>query len=205
MAATSLDDEKFVRDKTNANVNRDSAPACGFCVDCCAHTFINLKKNFSIGRISLHFTMEATSIPDKIFKFESFVNDVLKEDLKRLENRLTEVNSEIAEYVELKNMIHTIEEADVGPDGFKTKVDIGCNFYMQANVPDPSKLFVDIGLGNYVELQSGEALKFCEMRIELLSKKGKLIQSECAKTKGHIKLVLHGISELSKFPQVLTK
>lgn len=149
--------------------------------------------------------MDATSIPDKIYKFESFVNDVLKEDLKKLENRLSDVNSEMAEYVELKNMIRTIEDADLGPDGFKSKVDIGCNFYMQANILDPSKLFVDVGLGNYIELTSSEALKFCDMRITLLSRKTKLIQSECAKTKGHIKLVLHGISELSKFPQDNTK
>lgn len=145
--------------------------------------------------------MDEGTIPEKIFKFESFVNDVLKEDLKRLENQLDQINTEISEYVELKNMMHTLQEADLGPDGFKTKVDIGCNFYMQANVMDPSKLFVDIGLGNYVELSSSEARKFCEMRISLLTKKATVIRSECAKTKGHIKLVLHGIAELSKFPQ----
>ena len=145
--------------------------------------------------------MEEVAIPEKVLKFESFVNDVLKEDLKRYENQLDQINSEIAEYVELKKMMQTLQEAEIGPDGFKTKVDIGCNFYMQANVLDPSKLFVDIGLGNYVELKSSEAFKFCDMRIFLLTKKSKLIQAECAKTKGHIKLVLHGIAELNKFPQ----
>lgn len=145
--------------------------------------------------------MEESSIPDKILKFESFVNDVLKEDLKKLESQLNKINSELAEYVELKNMITTLQDADLGPDGFKTKVDLGCNFYMQANVSDPSRLYVDIGLNNYIELTTSEALKFCDMRITLLSKKVQVVQKECAKTKGHIKLVLHGIGELSKFPQ----
>ncbi|KAK3915966.1 Protein UXT-like protein [Frankliniella fusca] len=145
--------------------------------------------------------MEETPISEKILKFETFVNDVLKEDLRRHESQLDQINREIAEYVELKNMINTTKEADFGPDGFKTKVDIGCNFYMQANVLDPSQLFVDIGLGNYVELTTNEAQKFCEMRISLLLSKAKVIQGECAKTKGHIKLVLHGIGELSALPQ----
>ncbi|KAJ1523473.1 hypothetical protein ONE63_001327 [Megalurothrips usitatus] len=148
---------------------------------------------------------EPLSIPDKIYKFECFVNDVLKEDLKKLENQLSQINCESREYLELKNMVHTLQEADLGPDGFKTKVDVGCNFYMQANVTDPSKMFVDIGLGNYVELTSTEALKFCEMRMALLKRKAEVVQAECAKTKGHIKLVLHGIAELNKFPQIVNK
>ncbi|KAE8748707.1 hypothetical protein FOCC_FOCC004510 [Frankliniella occidentalis] len=149
--------------------------------------------------------MEESFISEKILKFETFVNDVLKGDLRRHENHLDQVNREIAEYVELRSMITTIEEADFGPDGFKTKVDVGCNFYMQANVVQPNKLFVDIGLGNYVELTTKEALKFCEMRISLLTNKVKVIQRECAKTKGHIKLVLHGICELSNLPSNINK
>ena len=42
----------------------------------------------------------------------------------------------------------------------KTKVDLGCNFYCQARVPDPTKIFVSVGLGFFVELTLDEALEF---------------------------------------------
>ena len=41
----------------------------------------------------------------------------------------------------------------------KTKVDLGCNFYCQARVPDPSMVMVAVGLGFFLELTLEEALK----------------------------------------------
>jgi hypothetical protein len=38
-------------------------------------------------------------ISEKILRYESFVNDVLKEDLKKVHTRYEELNSEIVEYI----------------------------------------------------------------------------------------------------------
>lgn len=42
-------------------------------------------------------------------RIESFINDNLKEDLKELENSLNIRNSEIMEFVQLKNTINVIQ------------------------------------------------------------------------------------------------
>ncbi len=47
----------------------------------------------------------------------------------------------------------------------KTKVDLGCNFYCQANIEDPSRIFVEIGLGFYLELTLDEAEKFVNTKV----------------------------------------
>ena len=46
----------------------------------------------------------------------------------------------------------------------KTKVDLGCNFYCQAQVPEPNLIYIDIGLGVYVQFTLDEAVKFIDRR-----------------------------------------
>ena len=41
----------------------------------------------------------------------------------------------------------------------KARVDLGCNFYAQAKVPDPTKIFLAIGLGFHLEFTLDEAIK----------------------------------------------
>lgn len=137
-------------------------------------------------------------IPEKVLKYEAFINDVLKEELRKTSINLDETYSEIAEFVQLENMIQTIQENNLVEEGLKTKVDIGCNFYMQAFVSDPSKILIDVGLGYYVEFTLSEALIVIKRRVDVLNQKVDILRNQSANTKAHIKLVLNGIQELQK-------
>lgn len=136
------------------------------------------------------------SIPQKVLKYEAFINDVLKEQLKKIESSLDHTYSDIAELIQLENMIQTIQDTKLAEEGLKTKVDLGCNFYMQAVVTDPTKILINVGLGHFVEFSLDEGLVVIKKQINLLNKKIDILKDQSAQTKAHIKLVLHGIQEL---------
>lgn len=140
--------------------------------------------------------MENVEINEKILRYESFINDVLKEDLKLIHGQLEKKNTDIAEWVQLKTVLITLNENDM-MDGFKTKMDIGTNVFAQVNVADASKILVNVGCNLYVEFTIKEALKFTEQTIEYLNKQIKILRTTSAEIKARIKLVLHGIQELS--------
>lgn len=134
-------------------------------------------------------------ISEKVLHYESFVNDVLKEDLKKVHTRYEELNSEIAEYIQLKNFIQSISDVGVS-GGVKTKMDLGCSFYVQANISDTSTILVAVGLGHYIEFTMEEALTFVEKRVNLLTLQTEKLKKDSAKTKAMIKLVLGGLQQL---------
>jgi len=134
---------------------------------------------------------------EKVLKFEAFVNETLKSDLKTTLEERDKLYEEIAEYLSLKNSIEAIKFAEI-PEGqpLKTKVDLGCQFFAKANVKNPHKVFVDVGLGLFVELTHVEALNFIQKKTKSLEEKVSKLTQESSKIKANIKLVLHGIREL---------
>lgn len=132
----------------------------------------------------------------KVADFEFFINNVLKEKLKLYESTLFKISSELAEYIQLKNIVETLEEGAI--DGLSTQVDIGCNYYLQAKSNDShiDKILVNVGLNTYVELRLNQALAFTNRKIEVYNLQTKEIQKNIAITKAHIKLTLFGIQEL---------
>ncbi|XP_011307435.1 protein UXT homolog [Fopius arisanus] len=136
------------------------------------------------------------SISKKILQFEAYINDTLKSDLSKLSQKLDEKNSEVAEFLQLKSIITTLKNTKSSETGFKTKIDIGNNFFVQAKVEDASHILVDVGLGYYVEFSLDDALVLIEVRIKLLDSQLKNLRTEISKTNAHIKLLLLGIREL---------
>jgi prefoldin alpha subunit len=135
-------------------------------------------------------------LSENVLRYESFVNDVLKEDLKKVHTIHDKLNTEIAEYVQLKKFIQTISDIGQSSGGLKTKMDLGCNFYIQANIADTSTILVAIGLDHYVEFTMEEALRFVEKRVNLLTVQTEKLKKDSAKTKAMIKLVLAGLHQL---------
>ena len=134
---------------------------------------------------------------DKVLKYEKFLNEELRPDLKACLEQRDKIYEEIAEYLSLKNSIEAIKSADL-PQGqpLDTKVDLGCNFYAKAKVKNPQKVFIDIGFGFYLELSHDEALAFIEKKTKLLDQKTTKLTEESSKIKANIKVVLHGLREL---------
>ncbi|XP_054010938.1 protein UXT homolog [Hylaeus anthracinus] len=126
----------------------------------------------------------------KILKIETFINDVLKEDLAKLEKKLDDKNADIAEFIQLKSIIETLQSNEFDKNGFKTQVDIGQNFFIEAQVPDASTILLDVGLGHYVEFLLNDAITIINVRIKLLEQQIVHFRKQIAMTNAHIKLLL---------------
>ncbi|KAG9270038.1 protein UXT [Astyanax mexicanus] len=134
------------------------------------------------------------NIDDKVLQYEAFISDVLKRDLQTVLEQRDGVYDKISQYLQLKNTIKSIQEAD--SKELKTDVDLGCNFYVQAQVPDTSKIFVAVGYGFFVEFTLSEALKFIEKKTKQLTEYTEVLTKDAAKIKANIRLVLEGLREL---------
>uniref|UniRef100_A0A3B1ILU2 Protein UXT n=1 Tax=Astyanax mexicanus TaxID=7994 RepID=A0A3B1ILU2_ASTMX len=128
------------------------------------------------------------NIDDKVLQYEAFISDVLKRDLQTVLEQRDGVYDKISQYLQLKNTIKSIQEAD--SKELKTDVDLGCNFYVQAQVPDTSKIFVAVGYGFFVEFTLSEALKFIEKKTKQLTEYTEVLTKDAAKIKANIRLVL---------------
>jgi len=68
----------------------------------------------------------------KIEHYETFINDFLRTKLKNCLERRESCAGEIQEYLLLQKTLENLNELDCNP--LKTKVDLGCGFFVQAQV-----------------------------------------------------------------------
>lgn len=147
--------------------------------------------------MTLYFLFQFQVMDKKVLKYEQFLNEQLKPDLEQCLKQRDLIYAESAEYLSLRNSIEAIQKAEL-PRGkpLKTKVDLGCNFYAQAKISDPEKVFVDIGFGFFLEMTHGEALDYIEKKRQFLQVKAQALTAESHKLKANIKLVLEGLREI---------
>lgn len=124
---------------------------------------------------------------------EHFINENLREDLRKFEEYLAKINADIMEYVQLKNLVENMMENM--RDGFKTQVNIGGSLFMSARVPDTKTILVDVGLNHYVSFSLEEALKFCNFKVKTLQKEADVVRNKSIETRAHIKLALLCIAQ----------
>ena len=129
-------------------------------------------------------------------KYEEFLNDVLKKDLKTLLDQRDAVYQDIAHHLELRNTIHTLEKAQADKKPLKTKVDLGCNFYCSAKVDDPSRIFVKIRFGFFLEMTLPEALEHISRRVTSLEDSAKTLGQDAVAVRAKIDMVLEALREL---------
>ena len=129
-----------------------------------------------------------------ISEYETFLNEKLRGDLEKLNHQLDVLYQEIADYLELQLMLHKTE-ADLRM-GLKSRVDLGCNFYVKAKTEPMRSVMVCVGLGLHVEMERDEAVKFIDKKINLLEDRVSRVKKDSAKVKAHIKLVLEILREL---------
>lgn len=137
----------------------------------------------------------------KVESYEAFLNERLKTDLKKVMDLRDNVNSEIAEYMQLRNVIERIKESDTAKgDTLRTMVDLGANFYCQARVSNPDTIFVCLGYGFYVELSLDEALSFIEKRVALLTSRFQELTKDVSQISARVRIVVEGLRELQFGP-----
>lgn len=146
-------------------------------------------------RIEFSQTVEMSSATSKTSseKIERFIEENLRQDLKRYAEYLNRMNAEIMEFVQLKNTVESIVEHM--SDGFKTQVNVGGSFFMSAKVDDTKQIMVNVGLNHYVNFTLDEALKFCAFKIKSLQNEANVIREKSIETRAQIKLALLCLAE----------
>lgn len=148
--------------------------------------------------MSLPSSSRNESPEQKVAKFETFINDVLKSSLKQIFVALETVNEEIMDLERLQNTIDKMTRlADDLPPGkpLKTRVNVGCDFYMQANV-DVRTFLVCVGLGYYVEYTKDEALEYIRTRTKRLEGHAEELRDKGARVRAQITLALHCMEQV---------
>ncbi|KAF9166905.1 hypothetical protein BGZ80_004206 [Entomortierella chlamydospora] len=136
------------------------------------------------------------SIQEKIARYETFVNEGLRKDLKDTLDARDAIYDQISEYLKLAKDIEVIK--DNGLTEMKTQVDLGSNFYAQAKIPDTTYIFVNIGFGFHAQLTLDEALAFITKKEAHLQKKAEKYTEKAAQIRAHIKIVLEAMAEVMK-------
>ncbi|XP_071657321.1 protein UXT isoform X2 [Patagioenas fasciata] len=143
-------------------------------------------------------TSSAMAAAEKTRRYEEFVNDVLRRDLRRLQEQRDAVFQQHSQVLQLRAALERLQAA---PSPLRTHVDLGCNFFVTAEVPCPQVLFLSLGCGFLAELTLPEASRHLERREKQLQRPHPLRLSESltrdgAKIRAHIQLVLEGLREL---------
>ncbi|XP_007543723.1 PREDICTED: protein UXT [Poecilia mexicana] len=136
----------------------------------------------------------AGCLDQKVLQYEAFINDVLRRDLRAVVEQRDRLYEKMSHYLQLKNAIQSLEEA--GPQQLKADVDLGCSFFVQARVNDPSRILVLVGFGFFVEMSHQEALRFIDKKTNQLTLFTEQLTKDAAKIKAHIRMVLEGLREL---------
>ncbi|XP_036960902.1 protein UXT [Acanthopagrus latus] len=134
------------------------------------------------------------NVDEKVLQYEHFINEVLKRDLQKVLEHRDLVYEKISQYLQLKNTILSLQEA--GSHKLKADVDLGCNFYVQAEVEDSSRIFVAVGYGFFVEMTHDEALRFIDKKTSQLTTFTEQLTKDSAEIKANIRMVLEGLREL---------
>lgn len=136
----------------------------------------------------------AMNAPDKSEEnINRVINENLRRDLENLEKVLNRINEEIVEYMQLAKTIEFTKENNA--EGFKTKVDVGSNMFMQAKVEKIEPIIINIGLNVFLELDLDEALKYLKMKIKILTKEADVVREESLKIRSQIKILLMYLAE----------
>ncbi|CAN9515298.1 unnamed protein product [Ophioblennius macclurei] len=130
----------------------------------------------------------------KVLEYEHFINEVLKRDLQKVLEQRDVVYEKISQYLQLKNTIRSLQESV--SQQLKVDVDLGCNFFVQAEVEDSSRILVLVGFGFFVEMTHDEALRFIEKKTSQLTAFTEQLTKDSAKIKANIRLILEGLREL---------
>ncbi|KMZ62874.1 Protein UXT [Zostera marina] len=131
---------------------------------------------------------------EKIVKFEEFVDRRLKPDLVQAIAMRDKVFQKQKIFLDLKRNIGNLQKNEV--NSLQSMINLGSEVYMQADVPDTRRIFVDVGLGFHVEFTWSEALDFIEVREARLQRQIEEYTQLIASIKTQIKMVCEGIREL---------
>eukprot|EP00435_Cladocopium_sp_Y103_P020489 s411_g5.t1 len=128
--------------------------------------------------------------------YESFVERVLKADHERCLEEIREATAILEECKTLRRNISLLLKDDISE--LETSVELGCQFYVKAFVPDTSSIFIDVGLNFRLEMPLTEAQAFLEDKELHLMKGLELKNKRVARVKADIHEALHLIDLMTQ-------
>ena len=145
--------------------------------------------------------METETLSRKILRYEQFLNERLRTDLRKVQQLRGKLYNDIVDYKQLQTTVDLLrnERSNKKDKPLKTMVDLGCNFYVSAKVDDCSTIFISIGLGFHLEMKLAEASAFVEEQVSWLTARAEKLSEQSAQINGRIKLVMETLKQL-QFP-----
>lgn len=150
----------------------------------------------SAGRFAEGAQSSALLKQEKVQSYEHFLNDVLRADLKNTLDRHGAVQNKIAEYTQQKTILEKLTSSPDLSKNIRTKVDLGCDFYVDSVVENLETVVMNIGCGTWLEVTPEEAVKICDREITHLTKTVNLITKQELQLKANINLVINGLREI---------
>eukprot|EP01065_Artemidia_motanka_P051816 TRINITY_DN9196_c1_g2_i1.p1 TRINITY_DN9196_c1_g2~~TRINITY_DN9196_c1_g2_i1.p1 ORF type:complete len:166 (+),score=24.38 TRINITY_DN9196_c1_g2_i1:106-603(+) len=130
----------------------------------------------------------------KMATYERFIEETLKPALERL---LTKRDGVYDEQIECAKLRRFISDRASKQGALKTMVDVGKGFYLQARVPDPTRIFINVGLGVHAEMDLEQAAAHLQKREDDLEKQAQVLTQKASAVKVQLKIVLEAMAERS--------
>merc|ERR1740139_1119293 len=128
-------------------------------------------------------------VDERVAKYEGFIEAVLRKELQASLDDFRSKYELLEQCRELRRNIGLLIEGDVKE--LETMVELGCQFFVRAKVPDTSRIFVDVGLGFQLEMPLAEAAEFLEQKEALILSQLETKKNRTAKIKADIHDALH--------------
>jgi len=146
--------------------------------------------------------MEASGLTDRsiggpsanVARYEKFLDDVLKRELRGIEEEMQKVERSIEEVKTLQRTLQFLHSSKMSD--FDSMINLGCETLMEAYVPEASTVYVDVGFGFFLEFDRPEAIKFLDKKEKYLNGCYSHWSDKSAKTKANIKLFMEALSAL---------
>mmetsp|Transcript_59292 Transcript_59292/g.150528 ORF Transcript_59292/g.150528 Transcript_59292/m.150528 type:complete len:184 (-) Transcript_59292:54-605(-) len=125
----------------------------------------------------------------KIAQYEAFIEEVLKRELRKSLDEFRRGAEVLEQCRELRRNIDLLIRDDVTE--LETMVDVGCQMFVKAFVPDTSRIFLDVGLGFQLEMPLAGAREFLENKEQHILGGLELRKRSTAQVKADIHEALH--------------
>ncbi|KAE8985376.1 hypothetical protein PR003_g20223 [Phytophthora rubi] len=128
-------------------------------------------------------------------RYSTFVEEVLRPQLKQTLAHRDALAQEMQEYTELRELLQELAAKPHEP--LHTLLDVGERFHVRAKVPDTSLVTVDVGLNFHVEMTVPEAQTFVQKQLLHLTEKRNRWQEKAREVSEHVNLVIASIQQLA--------
>eukprot|EP00928_Gymnodinium_smaydae_P080555 TRINITY_DN6422_c0_g1_i4.p2 TRINITY_DN6422_c0_g1~~TRINITY_DN6422_c0_g1_i4.p2 ORF type:complete len:171 (-),score=48.57 TRINITY_DN6422_c0_g1_i4:260-772(-) len=137
----------------------------------------------------------APSVVDaKVAEYERFIEKVLRVQLQRALDAYQSDAACLEQCRQLRQNLELFLRDDVRE--LETMVELGCQIYGRAFVPDTSNIFVNVGLGFHLEMPLKDASEFLEHKEDHLQRGLEYRKQRMAQIKADIHEALHLIDLL---------